>query len=142
MEKIKVLFVCIHNSARSQMAEAFLNTIGGDKFSAESAGLEPGTLNPFVVKSMAEIGIDISNNKTKDVFDYFIDGKIFNYVITVCDEASEQRCPIFPGASKRINWSIEDPSSFSGTEAEKLMKISKVRDSIRIKIEEFIKSIK
>jgi arsenate reductase len=124
------------------MAEAFLNALGGDKFSAESAGLEPGKLNPLVVKSMSEIGIDISKNKTKDVFDFFIDGKIFDYVITVCDEASEQRCPIFPGALKKMNWSIQDPSSFTGTEAEKLIKIAKVRNAIKLKVEEFIKSIK
>lgn len=142
MEKTKILFVCIHNSARSQMAEAFVNTYHNDKFFAESAGLEPGTLNPLVVKSMSEIGIDISGYKTKDVFDFFKEGKIFNYVITVCDEASGQRCPIFPGALKKINWSFEDPSTFSGTEEEKLKRIAKVRDEIKIKIEEFINSIK
>lgn len=142
MDKIKILFVCIHNSARSQMAEVFVNEYYNEKFTAESAGLEPGTLNPLVVKSMAEIGIDISSNKTKDVFDFFKAGKIFNYVITVCDEASGQRCPIFPGALKKINWSFEDPSSFAGTEDEKLIKIAKVRDAIKIKVEEFIKLIK
>ena len=98
MDKIKILFVCIHNSARSQMAEAFVNTFHSDKFIAESAGLEPGILNPLVVKSMAEIGIDISKNETKDVFEFFKDGRRYDYVITVCDEASGQRCPIFPGA--------------------------------------------
>jgi arsenate reductase len=142
MDKIKILFVCIHNSARSQMAEAFVNTFGGEKFAAESAGLEPGTLNPLVVKSMTEIGIDISENKTKDVFDFHKTGKIFNYVITVCDEASGQRCPIFPGALNTIHWSFEDPSSFTGTEEEKLNKIANVRDAIKVKVEEFIKSLK
>lgn len=142
MNKIKILFVCIHNSERSQMAEAFVNTYHNENFYAESAGLEPGTLNPLVVKSMSEIEIDISNNKTKDVFDFFIKGKVFDYVITVCDEASEQKCPIFPGALKKINWSIEDPSSFTGTEAEKLFKIAKTRNTIKTKVEEFIKSIK
>lgn len=142
MEKIKVLFVCIHNSARSQMAEAFVNVYHTENCIAESAGLEPGKLNPLVVKSMKEIGIDISENKTKDVFDFIKDGKIFNYVITVCDEASGQRCPIFPGALKRIHWSFEDPSSFTGTEEEKLLKIAKVRDAIKAKVEEFINSLK
>ncbi len=142
MEKSKILFVCIHNSARSQMAEAFVNAFHNDKFIAESAGLEPGKLNPFVVKSMLEIGINISNNLTKDVFSFFKEGKRYDYVITVCDEASGQRCPIFPGALKRINWSFEDPSSFTGTEEEKLIKIAKVRDAIKIKVEEFINSIK
>jgi len=142
MDKIRILFVCIHNSARSQMAEAFVNTFYGDKFIAESAGLEPGTLNPLVVKSMSEIRIDISQNKTKDVFEFYKSGKMYNYVITVCDEASGQRCPIFPSALKSIHWSFEDPSSFTGTEEEKLIKIAKVRDSIKTKVEEFINSFK
>lgn len=142
MDNIKILFVCIHNSARSQMAEAFVNTYYGDKFNAESAGLEPGILNPLVVKSMSEIRIDISQNKTKDVFEFYKSGKMYNYVITVCDEASGQRCPIFPSALKSIHWSFEDPSSFTGTEEEKLIKIAKVRDAIKTKIEEFINSLK
>jgi arsenate reductase len=142
MDKIKVLFVCIHNSARSQMAEAFLNTLGGVKFSAESAGLEPGKINPLVVKSMQETGIDISKNKTKDVFEFLSSGKMFDYVITVCDETSGERCPYFPGSSKRLHWTFEDPSEFTGTETEKLFKIAKVRDAIKLKAEEFIKSNK
>jgi arsenate reductase (thioredoxin) len=141
MSKTKVLFVCIHNSARSQMAEAFLNTIGGDKFSAESAGLEPGLLNPLVVKSMKEIRIDISHNRTKDVFEFFKEGRRYDYVITVCDETSGERCPVFPGALKKIHWSFADPSAFTGTEEEKLKRISEVRDSIKLKIQEFINKI-
>jgi len=139
---IKVLFVCIHNSARSQMVEAFLNTLGGENFFAESAGLEPGKLNPLVVKSLKEAGIDISKNKTKDVFEFLKNGKQFDYVITVCDETSGERCPFFPGSSKRLHWTFEDPSSFTGTEMEKLFKIAKVRDAIKLKVEEFIKSNK
>lgn len=142
MIKTKVLFVCIHNSARSQMAEAFLNTLGEDKFSAESAGFEPGKLNPLVVKSMSEIGIDISKNKTKDVFEFYKNGRLFDYVITVCDETSGERCPVFHGNSKRLHWSFEDPSSFKGTEAEQLIKIAKVRNAIKNKVEEFINTIK
>jgi len=138
MYKTKILFVCIHNSARSQMAEALVNTYFSDKFIAESAGLEPGTLNPLVVKSMGEVGIDISKNLSKDVFDFIKDGKLFDYVITVCDEASGQRCPIFPGALKKINWSFGDPSLLTGTDEEKLVKISAIRDSIKIKLEEFL----
>lgn len=124
------------------MAEAFLNTLGGNRFAAESAGLEPGTLNPLVVKSMAEAGIDISRNRTKDVFEFFKEGRRYNYVITVCDEASGERCPVFPGALNKLNWSFPDPSSFQGTEEGKLEKISEVRNSIKEKIEEFIKTIK
>lgn len=141
MDKIKILFVCIHNSARSQMAEAFVNTYHSDKFIAESAGLEPGVLNPLVVKSMSEIGIDISKNRTKDVFEFYKNGRIYDYVITVCDEASGQRCPIFPGAIKKINWSFEDPSALKGTEEEKLSRISLIRDSIKTKLEEFLITI-
>ncbi len=141
MNKIKILFVCIHNSARSQMAEAFVNTYHSEKFYAESAGLEPGILNPLVVKSMSEIGIDISKNPTKDVFTFFKEGRMYDYVITVCDEASGQRCPIFPGALEKINWSFEDPSALTGTDTDKLSKIASIRDSIKDKVNEFIKSL-
>lgn len=139
MEKIKVLFLCIHNSARSQMAEAYLNKFGGDQYYVESAGLEAGKLNPFAVKAMQEDGIDISNNKTKDVFQFFKEGRLYNYVVTVCDEASASRCPIFPGVHKKINWSFEDPSSFDGTDTEKLNKTIIVRDTIKNAVIEFIK---
>lgn len=141
MDKIKILFVCIHNSARSQMAEAFVNTYYSDNFIAESAGLEPGTLNPLVVKAMGEIGIDISKNLTKDVFEFYKNGKKFDYVITVCDEASGLRCPVFPGALQKLSWSFEDPSSLTGSEEEKLISISAIRDSIKIKLEEFLKTL-
>src|SRR5450432_2617897 len=97
----KVLFVCIHNSARSQMAQAFLKKYGSENFIAESAGLEPGTLNKNVVEVMKEIDIDISQNKTQSVFDLFIKGRTYNAVVTVCDEASAESCPIFPGKVKR-----------------------------------------
>jgi arsenate reductase len=140
MDKIKVLFVCVHNSARSQMAEAFLNTLAGDKFEAESAGFEPGNLNPLVVEAMKEIGIDISNNQTKSVFDLFKQGRLYHFVISVCDAANAERCPIFPGLTKRLGWSFEDPATFTGTHDEKLVKTRKVRDSIKTEIESFIKS--
>ncbi|MBS1527074.1 MAG: arsenate reductase ArsC [Bacteroidetes bacterium] len=133
-----VLFVCIHNSARSQIAEAFLNQLGGDDFYAESAGLEPGMLNPIVVKVMQEIGIDLSKNETKSVFDLFKQGRRYNAVITVCDAASAESCPIFPGLVKRLGWSFADPSSFTGTEEEKLAKTRSVRDEIKATILSFI----
>jgi arsenate reductase len=141
MDKIKVLFVCIHNSARSQMAEAFLNTIAGDRYFAESAGFEPGTLNPLVIEVMKEAGIDISANKTKKVFDFFKEGRYYKYVITVCDEASAERCPIFPGVNKNLHWSFEDPSQFTGTYEEKLEKTRKVRDAIKKRIDHFIEHL-
>ena len=137
MEKKKVLFVCIHNSARSQMAEAWLNHLCGEFFQAHSAGLEPGTLNPLAVKVMGEAGIDISAKKTSSVFDLIKQRKFFNYVITVCDEASAERCPIFPGARERIHWSFPDPSKVTGTPEEKLQRVREIRDSIKTQVEEW-----
>jgi arsenate reductase len=133
--KQKVLFVCIHNSARSQMAEAFVNAICGQRFEAQSAGLEPGKLNPVVVEAMREVGIDISGNATKAVGDFLKAGESFSYVITVCDETSAERCPIFPGLTRRLHWGFPDPSAFQGTAAEKLAGTRQVRDAIRAKIE-------
>jgi len=134
----KILFVCIHNSARSQMAEAFLNKHGGEHFKAESAGIEPGVLNDNVVKVMQEVGIDLSGKGTQAVFDLFRQGRLYNAVITVCDAASAERCPIFPGRVKRVAWSFEDPSSFTGTTEEILAKTREVRNSIEKTILEFI----
>lgn len=138
MGKLKVLFVCVHNSARSQIAEAFLNQLAGDRFYAESAGFEPGNLNPFAVDAMKEIGIDISENKTKSVFSLFKEGRIFHFVICVCDAANAEKCPIFPGVTKRLNWSFEDPGSFTGTSEEKLAKTRVIRDQIKRDIENFV----
>ena len=134
MAKQKVLFVCVHNSARSQMAEAWLNHFGGEQFEAESAGLSPGTLNPLVVKVMQEVGIDISHKKTRAVFDLFQTGRLFAYVITVCDETSAEKCPVFPGIAKRFHWSFPDPAALTGTEAEKLATTREIRDLIKVKI--------
>lgn len=131
MTKTKILFLCIHNSARSQMAEAYLKKYGNDRFIAESAGLEAGTLNPIAVEAMKLDGIDISGNKTNDVFDYFKEGRIYQYVVTVCDAANAARCPVFPGIHEKISWSFEDPSAFDGTYEEKLQKTIEVRNKIR-----------
>jgi arsenate reductase len=136
--KSKVLFVCIHNSARSQMAEAFLNQLAGDRFEVQSAGLEPGQLNPYVVKVMQEVGIDISRKIPQSVFDLFKRGGMFRYVITVCDETSAERCPIFPGVIERLNWSFPDPSQATGSEEEILEKTREVRDLIQAKITSWI----
>ncbi|HLY68529.1 MAG TPA: arsenate reductase ArsC [Puia sp.] len=140
--KHKILFVCIHNSARSQMAEAFLKKYGGENFEGESAGLEPGKLNPNVVEVMKDIGIDISKNDTQSVFDLFRKGRVFNAVITVCDEASAESCPIFPGRVKRIAWSFADPSSFTGSKEEIVPRTAEVRDEIEEKVLEFINQAK
>jgi arsenate reductase len=142
MDKKRVLFVCVHNSARSQIAEAFLNALAGDRFEAMSAGLEPGTLNPLVVEVMKEIGIDISRNQVKSAFDLFKKGELFSYVVTVCDAASAEMCPLFPGLlTAQIHWSFADPSSFTGTHEEKLAQTRLVRDAIKTKIEEWLKDI-
>lgn len=135
MSKQKVLFVCIHNSARSQMAEAWLNRLCGDFFEAQSAGLEPGVLNPLVIEAMKEEGMDISRKKTQAVFDLFKRGEHYSYVITVCDEASAERCPIFPGLTQRLHWSFPDPSKATGSDKEKLQQIRPIRDAIKQKIE-------
>ena len=133
--KKKILFICIHNSARSQMAETFMNRLCGGEFTAQSAGIEPGRLNPLVVEAMAELGIDISGNRTRSVADVISSGERYDYVVTVCDEASAERCPVFPGRVQRLHWGFPDPSAFQGTHEEKLAKTREVRDSIRAKIE-------
>ena len=139
MEKLKVLFVCIHNSARSQMAEVFLNRMAGDRFEAQSAGLEPGVLNPLVIAAMAELGIDISGNSTKSVASLIQQGLEYDLVVTVCDGASAERCPVFPGrVAERLHWEFDDPSSASGTESERLAVARRVRDEIKSTIEQFI----
>ncbi|HEY5405899.1 MAG TPA: arsenate reductase ArsC [Ginsengibacter sp.] len=137
-----ILFVCIHNSARSQMAEAFLKQLGNGKFEAESAGIEKGKLNQFVVRAMLEVGIDISKNDTQEVFDLFRQGKSYQAVITVCEKEAAERCPIFPGRVKRIAWSFPDPSKFTGTDEEILAKVRSVRDEIKEKVTEFIAEAK
>ena len=137
-DKHRILFVCIHNSARSQMAEAFLKKYGGDLFEAESAGLEPGILNPNVVEVMKEIGIDLSGKPTQAVFDLFQQGRLYDAVITVCDKEAAERCPVFPGMVKRIAWSFKDPSSFAGSREDILEQTRVVRNEIEQKIGAFI----
>ena len=130
----RVLFVCIHNSARSQMAEAFLNQLGGGRYAAESAGLEPGRLNPVVVEAMREVGVDLAGCATKSVASMIERGTPFDHVITVCDEASAERCPLFPGGGQRLHWPFADPSSFGGAPEERLAATRQVRDAIRAKV--------
>ena len=123
------------------MAEAWLNYTCGDFFAAQSAGLEPGTLNPLVIEAMREVGIDISGKKTQAVFDVFKSGQLFAYVITVCDESSAEKCPIFPGPTKRLHWSFADPSALTGSREEKLPKVREIRDEIRQKVEEWCEEV-
>lgn len=138
MNKKRVLFICQHNSARSQMAEAFLNKLGADAYEAHSAGLEPTTINPVVVKSMAEAGYDLSGNTTQSVFDLFKEGKLFEYVITVCDAEVDAQCPIFPGLTERLLWPFPDPAGIEGSDEEKLEGTKKIRNDIQTKIQEFL----
>ncbi len=137
-QKRRVLFLCIHNSARSQMAAAYLKEMAGDRFEVESAGLEPGRLNPLAVTAMRQAGIEIGQNGTRSVFDLFKSGRRFEYVISVCDGASAERCPIFPGVTTRLNWSFADPSTFAGSESERLRQTIGVRDEIRARIQKFV----
>lgn len=126
--KEKALFVCTHNSARSQMAEGLLRSLAGDSFEAFSAGTEATRIRPEAVSVMAEIGIDISGQESKTLDRYL--GERFDYVVTVCDEANEA-CPFFPGAKKRLHWSLPDPSAAGGTEEERLAVFRSVRDRLR-----------
>src|SRR5436190_23182239 len=137
MRKQKVLFICVHNSARSQIAEELLNKTCGEFFEERSAGLEPGKINPLVVEALQEIGIDISMNTTQRVFDVWKSGQIFQFVVTVCSEAEAEGCPIFPGVTTRLHWSFDDPSKFTGTHEERLERTRRVRDEIRAKIDSF-----
>ena len=129
--KKKVLFICTHNSARSQIAEGVLNTLLGDKYKAYSAGTEPTKVNLFAIKAMTEIGIDISTHRSKSIEDFY--GKKFDYVVTVCDHAKEV-CPFFPG-EKILHKDFEDPSKFKGSEEEIMQKVRKVREEVRDWIE-------
>ena len=140
-EKIRVLFICIHNSGRSQMAETFLKTMGGGRFEAESAGLEPRPINPYVIKTMKEIGYDLSGNTSDRVMQFFQEGRLYDYVITVCNESIENRCPIFPGIARRLYWPFPDPQKATGTEDEKLDNIRSIRDQIRERIMSWVKSV-
>ena len=137
MNKIKVLFLCTANSARSQMAEAFLRSYAGDQYEAHSAGIEAKEIHPLTRKVMDEIGINISSQYSKALADYM--GKMhFGYLITVCNEADE-KCPTtFPGMGQRLRWQFEDPVKFTGTEEGKLIKFREIRDQIKWKVKEWV----
>jgi arsenate reductase (thioredoxin) len=137
MEKVRILFLCTGNSARSQMAEAFLRKYAGDQFEVFSAGLEPKGLNPLTIQVMEEAGFDMSGHRSKGVGDYL--GKVlFQYLITVCDDA-EKNCPtIWPGVNKRLHWSFEDPARFEGTDEQKLAKFRQVRDLIDARVKTWL----
>jgi arsenate reductase (thioredoxin) len=131
-EKARVLFLCTHNSARSQMAEGLLRHLAGDRFEAHSAGTEATHIRPLAIRAMDEIGVDISGQESKTLERYL--GKPFDYVITVCDDANEA-CPFFPGATNRLHWSLPDPSAAKGSEEERLAVFRSVRDALRDRVQ-------
>ena len=133
-EKARVLFLCTHNSARSQMAEGLLRHLAGDRFEAHSAGTKVTHVRPLAIRAMNEIGVDISEQESKTLESYL--GEPFDYVITVCDDANEA-CPFFPGAKKRLHWSLPDPSDAKGSEEERLAVFRSVRDQLgdRVRME-------
>jgi arsenate reductase len=137
MNKPKVLFLCTGNSARSQMAEAFLRQYGGDRFDVYSAGLEPSVLNPLTVQVMDEIGVDMSSHYSKSLIQY-LGKEHFSYLITVCDRA-EAKCPVFPGMGVRLHWGFEDPAAFQGSAADKLEKFRQVREQISTAVQSWLK---
>ncbi|MBF0523800.1 MAG: arsenate reductase ArsC [Deltaproteobacteria bacterium] len=141
MDKPGVLFVCIHNSARSQMAEAFLRRMAGDRFDVSSAGMEPTAINPLAIEVMKEEGLDISGNQTKSVFSLYQEAKLYRYVITVCDESSSERCPVFPGITHRLHWGFADPASFTGSYQDRLAATRKVRDEIKQTIQDWLRGL-
>ncbi len=137
----RVLFICVHNSARSQMAEAYLQRFCGEAAVVESAGLDPTMVNPLVVAAMAEEGIDLSVKKTRRVFDLYRDGRLFDYVVTVCEEAIEEQCPVFPGVTRRLHLPFPDPAGLVGTDEERLEKVRDIRDRIRERMADLAEEI-
>jgi arsenate reductase len=139
MKKPRVLFICVHNSGRSQIAEAYLKKMAADQYEVESAGLEPAKeINPLVVEVMQEEEIDISGNKIQNVFELFKNGKLYDHVITVCDSAAEAKCPVFAGITKRWNWPFPDPAAVNGTPEEKMEKVREIREMIKEKLVETV----
>jgi len=114
-----------------------MNHLCGDSYEAESAGFEPTEINLFAIEAMKEVGIDISRNRAKSVFDFFNEGRLYGFVITVCDESNSERCPIFPGITAKLHWSFGDPSRFTGSDEERLEKVRTLRDQIKDKVQAF-----
>lgn len=139
MNKERILTICIHNSARSQMTEELIRKQAGDRFEVESAGLEPGSINPYVARLLLEDdGIDIRNKETRSVFDLHKAGRSFDYVIAVCDPEAAERCPIFPAEKERLHWPFRDPSKAEGSDEEKLAYIRVIKKQIEDQIAEFL----
>lgn len=137
-ERPRVLFLCVHNSARSQIAEEYLKILGGELFEVESAGLQPGTLNPYVVEALAEEGIDISGKTPRGVMEIYRSGQTYDYVIMVCSREAEKNCPLFPGPVVRLSWPFPDPSRFVGSSEEIFGQVTDLRERIRERVTGFV----
>lgn len=135
---IRVLFICEHNSARSQIAEAYLKKYGAGKFEAESAGLEAGVLNPLVVEVLFEEGIDISHNTTESVLRLYQQERQYDIIITVCSPEVSEKCPVFPGKALRLNWPFPDPSRLSGDPEKVMTDLRVIRNQIKYKVMDFV----
>jgi len=135
VNKRRVLFLCTHNSARSQMAEGFLRAMAGERFEAQSAGTESSSVHPLAIRAMAERGVDISTHTSK-VYDSLMTQR-WDYLITVCDDANE-RCPVEPGAAQRLHWSFDDPSRAPGSDEARLMAFRRIRDAIEKRLAEWV----
>lgn len=136
-DRQRVLFVCVHNSARSQLAEAYLRQAAGDRVEVESAGLEPGTLNPWIVEHLLSEGLDIRGKATRAVKEVYRAGRSYDWVITVCSREAEEQCPVFPGPVRRLNWPFEDPSGFSGPAEEIRSRVAALAAAVRAQVETF-----
>lgn len=134
---LHVLFVCEHNSARSQMAEAYLLRLGGDVVVVESCGLEAGIINPLVVEAMAEEGFDLSAKTTQRAIELIQKGSRYDVVITVCSQKASEQCPLFPGRALRLNWPFDDPSRLEGSHEEKMVRVRKIREQIKVQVMAF-----
>lgn len=141
MDKKRVLFICGHNSGRSQMAEAFLNDFAKGRLYVESAGLEPKPVNSLVVEVMQEIGYDLSQARSNNVFEFFKEGRLYDYVITVCDETAAGQCPVFPGITQRFHWPFPDPEQLTGTRDEQLEALRKIRDRVKEKVLDWVETV-
>ena len=141
MSKTKVIFLCTHNSVRSQMAEAFLRKYGGDYFEVYSAGFDPKPIHPYTFKVMQEIGYDLSGQQPKELWP-LIKNTYFGIAITVCKKSEEKDCPTIPGMSTRLYWNIDDPAAFEGSDEQKLAKFREVRDQIQERVKQFLKDRK
>lgn len=136
--KPRILAICIHNSARSQMTEEYIRMACGDGVHVESAGIEPGIVNPVVAELLRQEGVDIAHKQTQSVYDLHAAGKSFDYVIAVCDPEAAEKCPIFPAEKKRLHWPFPDPSKAAGTMEEKLEYVKPIRDQIKAQVSRFL----